>query len=176
MSMITEQTKMLRDRAKGCQAIGDFVTAEIFRNAADTIEQLAAKTRAENKTVSSDCISRQDVLELMNRYWSDWDMNGDDAMQESMNHIRHLPSVEPVSNSDKLTAYQKAFEDIRAEISSNMGYLGKADKDKRLKMALSIIDKHDPSKAGKPTYYHDTEHDADIEWGEDKHTSGKENE
>ena len=69
------------------------------------------------------------------------------------------------------------LENIRAEISytlKNAPYLydnehleeldGMQD---GLNEALEIIDKHDPSKAGKPTYYHDTEHDADIEWGEE---------
>ena len=83
MSMITEQTKELRERAKGCQAIGDFVTAEIFREAADTIE-----------------------------------------------------------------VYKKAFEDIRAELIKTSKICEPEYKD-AFEVAVQIIDKHDPSKAGK---------------------------
>ena len=90
MSMITEQVSRLRDRAEGCFAIGDFVTAEIFRNAADTIEQLSAKVREDN-------------------------------------------------------AYQKAFEDIRAELRQKQWHIGVDSANQ----VIEIIDKHDPSKAGK---------------------------
>lgn len=124
MSMITEQVEDLRELAKSYDGYiypSCGKTCKALREAADTIEQLAAKVREDN-------------------------------------------------------AYQKAFEDIRAEI-----IMYKADCDLSISenddncrrcgdnvfgSILRIIDKHDPLKAD-PTYYHDTEHDADIEWGEE---------
>ena len=41
-----------------------------------------------------DCISRQAVIDLMMQKWGE-NFSGDDAMQESMDDIRALPSVTP---------------------------------------------------------------------------------
>ena len=41
-----------------------------------------------------DCISRQVVIDLMMQKWGE-NFNGDDAMQESIDAIREMPSVTP---------------------------------------------------------------------------------
>lgn len=48
MSMITEQINRLRKAADFRHTIGDYMTAGLHIEAADTIEQLAAKVRATN--------------------------------------------------------------------------------------------------------------------------------
>ena len=48
MSMITEQIKKLRERAKGFFNIGDYDTSGLLKDAADTIEQLAKKAKGYN--------------------------------------------------------------------------------------------------------------------------------
>ena len=45
-------------------------------------------------TGSTDCISRQSVIDLMMQKWGE-NFSGDDAMQESIDAIRELPSVTP---------------------------------------------------------------------------------
>ena len=97
MSMITEQVKFLRIQGVLCKLSGAFNDGKLLYDAADTIEQLAAKVREDN-------------------------------------------------------VYQKAFEDIRAEIKalSIMDYEDMyADFNDCKKAVLEIIDKHDPSKVGK---------------------------
>ena len=86
MSMITEQINSLREAADFRHTIGDYMTAGLHREAADTIE-----------------------------------------------------------------AYQKAFEDIRAEIRAipYQRLFGSVSCYSMLDVILEIIDKHDPSKAGK---------------------------
>lgn len=48
MSMITEQVKSLRRAADFRHTIGDYMTAGLHREAADTIEALSEKVRAAN--------------------------------------------------------------------------------------------------------------------------------
>ena len=45
-------------------------------------------------TGSTDCISRQAVIDLMMQKWGE-NFSGDDAMQESIDAIRVMPSVTP---------------------------------------------------------------------------------
>ena len=45
-------------------------------------------------TGSTDCISRQAVIDLMMQKWGE-NFSGDDAMQESIDAIREMPSVTP---------------------------------------------------------------------------------
>ena len=122
MSMITEQVKRLRDLADVLElSTNGYVTLiKELREAADTIEQLAAKARGYNT-------------------------------------IYYTPI--------EAEAYQKAFEDIRAEIDEygsiwvEYQIKGNTDKDiekiienvckQEKQQILEIIDKHDPSKAGK---------------------------
>ncbi|MEE1352072.1 MAG: hypothetical protein UHM23_08510 [Clostridia bacterium] len=53
MSMITEQVKRLREAADFRHTIGDYMTAGLHREAADTIETLSAKIQAANMERSS---------------------------------------------------------------------------------------------------------------------------
>ena len=48
-------------------------------------------------------------------------------------------------DNKELEAYQKAFEDIRAEIRQKQWHIGVDNANQ----VIEIIDKHDPSKAGK---------------------------
>lgn len=49
MSLITEQIKQLREHYKSCDLAGDYITRDMIKRAADTIEQLAAKMQAKIK-------------------------------------------------------------------------------------------------------------------------------
>lgn len=49
---------------------------------------------SEIPTGSTDCISRQAVIDLMMQKWGE-NFSGDDAMQESIDAIREMPSVTP---------------------------------------------------------------------------------
>lgn len=46
MSMITEQIKQLREHYKSCDLAGDYITRDMLKRAADTIETLSAKIHA----------------------------------------------------------------------------------------------------------------------------------
>lgn len=53
-----------------------------------------------NYIIQEDCISRQAVIDLMMQKWGE-NFSGDDAMQESIDAIRVLPSVTPQEPTDK---------------------------------------------------------------------------
>lgn len=65
MSMITERVKRLREAADFRHTIGDYMTAGLHREAADTIEQLAAKVRKENSFIFPDNATNGDVLKCL---------------------------------------------------------------------------------------------------------------
>ena len=78
-------------------------------------------------------------------------MNKDKSVCKAIND---LPSVESVSNSDKLKAYKKALEDIRAEIEEQvLESLSDGGDDwftaEKVNECLEIIDTHNPDKVGK---------------------------
>ena len=114
--------------------------AEIMEKAADTIEQLAAKVR--------DMPESEKTALSYKEGWNDGFNCGMETGEK---------------------ACKRAFEDIRAEIDKRTINQGFPEDEWCMSYndIMKIIDRNDPSKAGKPTYYHDTEHDADIEWGEE---------
>ena len=63
-----------------------------------------------------DCISKQAVIDLMMQKWGE-NFSGDDAMQESIDAIRNMPSVTP---KEPKTGYWKDiphYKDIAWECS-----------------------------------------------------------
>lgn len=188
MSMITKLVKELRNEA---ELLKYFNASRLLQKAADTLEMLAAKVRKENRT--EEAKDRQEntidkILTLIDaEVWSYIDylkkqekISGDlgDHISCLSENIRErlreeLPGIlsdeyekafmDGFENHPTYNAYQKAFEDIRAEISdmSRDFNLDEVDdwNSKSLaciigrcsKWANRIIDKHDPSKAGKET-------------------------
>ena len=64
MSMITEQVKRLRSEAAG-MILQNGTTARLLREAADTIEQLAAKVRKENGFIFPENPTNGDMIKAM---------------------------------------------------------------------------------------------------------------
>jgi len=58
----------------------------------------------------TDCISRQAVIDLMMQKWGE-NFSGDDAMQESIDAIRVMPSVTPQEPKTAHWEYGYAFAD-----------------------------------------------------------------
>lgn len=121
MSMITEQNKRLRDLADVLELSDNGYETLIkeLRQAADTIEQLAAKLQVVNKT-------------SMFSYF--------DGIADSMKE-----------DAKELEAYQKAFEDIKAEIEKQYKWLMQTkhtlhDIDIAFDAIKSNVDKHNPDK------------------------------
>ena len=96
MSMITEQVERLRTLADIAKDIADNSTDTVktLREAADTIEQLAAKVRAENNESQpcEDAISRQAVNEIINDIRDCISVEGYWAFLE---RLKKLPPVNP---------------------------------------------------------------------------------
>ena len=153
MSMITEQVKQLRNEAdgyKGYRSKRAVRVKHLLREAADTIEQLAAKVRKENKTEEAMALER--YKDLCTFFHNDKDvLNNRKEFIDWLERMRwHVKTADELFRENE--AYQKAFEDIRAEIKalSIMDYEDMyADFNDCKKAVFEIIDKHDPSKAGK---------------------------
>lgn len=122
MSIITEQIKRLRDAANRFDAEGaEPSDGDLMREAADTIEQLAAKVRAENNKSQpcKDAISRQaavDFLETHKETYEDIKIKmGFKASASLINNRNNLPSVNPQPNKEDIhrereQAYMRGFE------------------------------------------------------------------
>ena len=154
MSMITEQVDELREEADFIRETieNDYpVTlrqSDLFKNAADTIEQLAAKVRKENKTEEAIALERYEDLCIFFH-------NDKDVLNNRKEFIDWLERMKwHVKMADELfrenEAYQKAFEDIRAEFIRWIEMDGGSyEYDKALKRGLNIVDKYDPAKMNK---------------------------
>lgn len=133
MSMISEQIKQLRAEAEHIRENIEFqfpvsmAQAIMLKEAADTIEQLAAKVRGMTESEKTALSYKEG--------WNDGFSCG-------------------METSEK--ACKRAFEDIRKELKkASLGkwYVGdikgKTEEVIAMEDVISIIEKHDPSKAGK---------------------------
>jgi hypothetical protein len=70
-----------------------------------------------------DCINRQAVIDLMMQKWGE-NFSGDDAMQESIDAIRVMPSVTPQLSVPEVTALAEWTEKLTkaSEDAYNKGY------------------------------------------------------
>ena len=139
MSMITEQIKQLREHYKSCDLAGDYITRDMLKRAADTIETLSAKIHAY-------------AMERSSIYYA---VNCGDSPEKKIQTIDAVIHGE-LTTETIVSAYKKALEDIRAEIVFERdrrigGEFYESAKYASFDKALEIIDKHDPSKAGKET-------------------------
>ena len=75
------------------QAINYLLSSGFSEEQINTIEQAFKQEPTTKNDLGVDCISRADVLKLMQDNWHTH--NGDWAMQESMDDIRAMPSVTP---------------------------------------------------------------------------------
>lgn len=74
------------------QAINYLLSSGFSEEQINTIEQAFKQEQTNDLVV--DCISRQAVIDLMMQKWGE-NFSGDDAMQESIDAIRVMPSVTP---------------------------------------------------------------------------------
>ena len=147
MSMITKLVERLREQAELLR--GKHYITTYLDEAADTIEQLAAKVRKENKTEEAIALERYEDLCIFFH-------NDKDVLNNRKEFIDWLERMKwHVKKADELfrenEAYQKAFEDIRAELLKWLEIKSANTRsfDSGLERALSIIDKHNPGKVGK---------------------------
>ena len=108
------------------QAINYLLSSGFSEEQINTIEQAFKQEPTTKNDLGVDCISRADVLKLMQDNWHTH--NGDWAMQESMDDIRALPSVtpqEPIEPMVEIDLYsvikqkyieREVLDKIRAEI------------------------------------------------------------
>lgn len=178
MSMITEQVEELREEADfiietlDMQYPTTIGVAKIMKRAADTIEQLAAKVRKENRT--EEAKDRQEntidkILSLIDaEAWEYCDYllkqgiggNADKHASAVSDNIRErlveeLPEIltneyekafmDGFESHPTHSTYQKAFEDIRAELIKTSKICEPEYKD-AFEVAAQIISKHNPDK------------------------------
>lgn len=79
----------------------------------DDYEPLEQEPTSKN-SLEVDCISRQEVIDLMMQKWGE-NFSGDDAMQESIDAIRELPAVTP-QDPRWISVSERLPEDIKPVI------------------------------------------------------------
>lgn len=90
----------------------------------DNYEPLEQEPTTKND-LGVDCISRQAVIDLMMQKWGE-NFSGDDAMQESIDAIRVLPSVTPQELvTDKIREEIKTLTSNRGFLSCSVDYIHK---------------------------------------------------
>lgn len=95
---------------------------------ADMVEAEEEQEPTTKNDLGVDAVSRQAVIDLMMQKWGE-NFSGDDAMQESMDAIRVMPSVTP---------QEPILDKVRAEIEqARYGLVNDG-----LDIALNIIDKY----------------------------------
>jgi len=103
---------------------GHIIVSDLCRDTANLLEELEQEPTTKND-LGVDCISRADVLKLMQDNWHTH--NGDWAMQESMDDIRALPSVTPQEPKtghwiEKAEDYYKAINEYGGGVDENTDY------------------------------------------------------
>lgn len=140
MSMITKQVERLREQAELLR--GKHYITTYLDEAADTIEQLAAKVRKENKTEEAIALERYEDLCIFFH-------NDKDVLNNRKEFIDWLERMKwHVKMADELfrenEAYQKAFEDIRAELTNN--HRASERRYWTYYDLMELLDKHNPDK------------------------------
>ena len=131
MSMITEQINQIKDLRDSFFIVGNKKAEKILDDAIDTIRVQSAKIHAY-------AMERSTAYYIVNSAY----------FPEDKIHQLDLVLKGEIPKEYDILAYKKAFEDIRAEIKELDAYSYKEGA-WYLDKALSVIDKHDPSKAGK---------------------------
>lgn len=113
MSMITEQVESLRDLSEKLLHADLFYVKTMLKQAADTIEQLAAKVRAENNESQpcEDAISRQAVIDAMYALCN----TGETLKENPWRDNPHIDAITDAIEDLPLVHSQPNKEDIHRE-------------------------------------------------------------